>query len=433
MSTNKLTVIKKNDPLWGKGQAQSQPSTSSNTVSPTVSPSNAQTLQPPKKTITVTPKGGQTKVINSSGPGTQHSTQQSTQQTPQVTNGVPSPPPMLSDYQQQISTANDLLDRSEGRATIHGVQKPYGAHARKEHVGRKGLELESRNKKYDGAYLNKYEQNKSLAMAMSTNKGKSNWQNSKKPEGLFDSYDQPKLTPWMTSPIVRNVEKTGTTKSGKPIYDHFNAKISKASGKFTQDNGMKEGRRVQTLFGTDHVRLPKPLPGGQVPSSVLKLGGINKQAKGQLRPTTTEVKGSVASDTLGSNSETLPSTQGGLTARPELGKVIDPPKQHEPVGESTNAPSPTPLSTEVNEAPSTQPTDVSGEVNQLTEGGGTEVGTPSEGLSTDKTVENTPTVQQPPLTTTPIKPTNTPTNTPKKQPGKPKFKEVKGNNRRKKN
>ena len=420
MSNNLLTVIKKSDPKWGQGQtqAQPQPSSSTNTVSPTVSPSNAQTLQPPKKTITVTPKGGQTKVINGSGP--------SPQQSPQGTNGVPSPPPMLSEYQQQISGANDLLDRSEGRATVHGVQKPYGAHARKEHVGRKGLELESRNKKYDGAYLNKYEQNKSLAMAMSTNKGKSNWQNSKKPEGIFDSYDQPKLTPWMTSPIVRNVEKTGTTKSGKPIYDHFNAKINKASGKFTQDNGMKEGRRVQTLFGTDHVRLPKPLPGGQLPSSVLKLGGINKQAKGQLRPTTTAVKGSVASDTLGSNSETLPSTQDGLTARPELGHVVDPPKQHEPVGESTNAPSPTPLSTEVSEAPSTEPSSQNGEVSQLTEGGGNEVGTPSEGLSTDKTVENTPTVQQP--LPAPTKSTNPP----KKQPGKPKFTVVKGNNKKKK-
>ncbi len=82
----------------------------------------------------------------------------------------------------------------------------------------------------------------------------------------------------------------------------------------------------------------------------------------------------------------------------------------------------------MNEAPSTQPTDFSGEVNQLTEGGGTEGGALSEGPPTNKTVEPTPTVQQTPPTTT----TTTSTNPPKKQPGKPKFKKVKGNNKKKK-
>ena len=97
MSKNTVSVVRRSDPKWGKGGQQSTSPTK--TTSPTVSPQNAQTIQP------------------SPSP--------------------PAPPrPGLSPVQQQISDAHSLLERSEGRSGTNGVIKPYGAHARKEHVGR---------------------------------------------------------------------------------------------------------------------------------------------------------------------------------------------------------------------------------------------------------------------------------------------------------
>lgn len=381
MSKNTVSVVRRSDPKWGKG---GQPSTSpTKTTSPTVSPQNAQTIQP---------------------------------------SPIPKAPPRpgLSPVQQQISDAHSLLERSEGRSGTNGVIKPYGAHARKEHVGRKGTELESRNKQNDGAFLNTYEQDKALAMMLNTKKGKNTWNQSNVEGGKFDnSLPMSKLTPHMTAPITRQVRK-----KNDGTYEHFNAKVTGLAGKFTKDTGMKEGRRVQTLFGMQSTPLPKPLPGGTAPTDRVRLNSITDTTK--LRKTDTQVKGSMASDTIGSNAELLPRTKDGTTARPELGKVVDPPKVHEPVGESTNAPSPTPITSD-------EGTSVSSDTNESevvsdTEGGGTEVGgVPSEGVSTDKQVESggqTETVTPTPVTTT---------KTVVQQPGKQQYKKPKSKNNKKNN
>jgi hypothetical protein len=375
MSKKSITVVKKSDPSWGKGGKTTAPTTSSTTSSPTVSPQNAQTIQP---------------------------------------SPVPKAPPRpgLSPVQQQISNAHSLLERSEGRSGTNGVDpNAPGAHARHEHVGRKGSELESRDKQNDGAFLNNYEQDKALAMTLNTTKGKNTWSQSNVSQGKFDnSLPLSKLSPHMTAPITRQVRK-----KNDGTYEHFNAKVTGLAGKFTKDTGMKEGRRVQTLFGMQSTPLPKPLPGGQLPTTKVSLNGINEGNLNDLRKTTTQVKGSMSSDTIGSNAELLPRTKDGTTARPELGTVVDPPKVHQPVGESTNAPSPTPITSDEGSSVSSDTTE--GEVVSNTEGGGTEVGgVPSEGVSTEKQVENTvPDVVQPtPKVTAPSQP----------KKSKKKFKQV---------
>lgn len=377
MSKKSITVVKKNDPGWGKGVQQGAPPQKKGPV-PSPTKSNAHVIQLPssKKKKKKKQNNGNNGSSNTGGGGKQLNTVKK----PFVPKPPPDPTlaPNLAPWQDQLSYAGDLLGRSEGRSGVDGVTGKWGAHARKEHVGRKGDELESRGKFKDGAYLNEYEQNKSMAMALATQHGQSVWGKSGHANGEFSSFAQPKLTPWMTQPIVRNAQKIGQDENGKPIYDHYNAKVNEASGKFTQDTGMNEGRRVQTLFGTGVERLPKPLPGGQLPTSKVSLSGINEGNLQDLRPTTTQVKGSMASDTFGSNEEVLPSTQDGITARPALGKVTGPPEVHQPVGESTNAPSPTPITT-----------DEGSSVSSDTEGGGNLVGgEPSEGVSTDKKVES---------------------------------------------
>ncbi len=384
MSKKTVTVIKKSDQGWTNGGKNTPPSTK---PSPTVSPQNAQTLQPPP---------------------------------------IPKAPPMpgLSPVQQQISDAHSLLERSEGRSGTNGVIKPYGAHARKEHVGRSGSELESRNKQNDGAFLNTYEQDKALAMMMNTKKGKSTWNQSNVPQGKFDAnLPMKKLSPHMTAPITRQVRK-----KNDGTYEHFNAKVTGLAGKFTKDTGMKEGRRVQTLFGMQSTPLPKPLPGGQLPTSKVSLDGIKEGNIKSLRPTETQVKGSMASDTIGSNAELLPRTKDGTTARPQLGTVVEPPKVHEPVGESTNAPSPTPITSDEGSTVSSDTNE--SEVVSDTEGGGTEVGgVPSEGVSTDKQVESGGQAET--LTPTPVSVPKTKTVV--QQPGKKKFKQTATKKTKKKN
>jgi hypothetical protein len=248
-----------------------------------------------------------------------------------------------------------------------------------------------------------YDQNKALAMMLGTSDGQAaqNTAKTQKGEVVETDMPKPKSKPWMTSPLVREVRKNtdGT-------YEHYNAKVNKATAKFSKDTGMAEGTRVQTLYGSDVTPLEKPLPGGTAPKDRVRLDSITDT--GKLRPTDTVVKGSVASDTIGSNDETLKVGEDGLTARPALGKVVDPPKVHTPVGEG---------STTSTELPSTGSDTVEGEVSQDTEGGGTEVGgVPSEGVSTEKQVENTvPDVVQPtPKVTAPSQP----------KKSKKKFKQV---------
>jgi hypothetical protein len=374
MSKKSVTVVKKNP------QAQGTQTTPKPSTSPTVAPKSAQTIQP---------------------------------------SPIPKPPPLpqlVDPITKRIQSMGDYLDRSEGRAGPSGTStssKNPQAHARAEHSGRTGAQLESRGKEVDGAFMTPYDQNKALAMMLGTTAGHNAQQSAKTKKGEVVETGMPKPTakPWMTSPLVRQVKK-----NTDGSYEHYNAKVNKSTAKFSKDTGMTEGARVQTLYGSDVTPLEKPLPGGTAPKDRVKLDSITDI--GKLRKTTTEVKGSVASDTIGSNYETLAPSEDGLTARPTLGKVVDPPKVHEPVGESTNAPSPTPITSDQGASLSSDTAE--SEVVSDTEGGGTEVGgVPSEGVSTDKQVESGAQAE----TVTP-----TPVTVPKPkavvhQPGKKKFKQ----------
>lgn len=397
MSKKTVTVIKKNDPGYGNGKksGNQQPKP---TTAPTQSKTSAHTLQPQKNTPPPQPKKKKKKnkkKNNSNSPKPISPVKK--QQQPKL----PPDPTLvenLGSWPELLSSAGDLLDRSEGRAGDDGVSGKWGAHARKEHVGRKGDELESRGKFKDGAYLNDYEQNKSMAMALATQHGQSTWDKSNHSAGEFSTFAQPKLTPWMTQPIVRNVERTGFDSNGKPIYEHYNAKVHEASGKFTKDTGMNEGRRVQTLFGTGVERLPKPLPGGQVPTSKVSIDSISS---GSSDSTSGVDSSSIASSVNGQKLRKTnspykdPNAKLGVSSdtpqdvTPSNEPQTTPPVEHQPVGESTNAPSSPPITSDEGSKVSSDTNE--GEVVSDTEGGGTEVGgVPSEGVSTDKQVENTP-------------------------------------------
>lgn len=402
MSTKSLKGIKNNGSGHGNGKKLVNQQTTP-TTAPTQSTSSAHKLQPPKNTLPLQPKKKKNNKKKKK-PNNQKNTNSPKPISPVKKQQQPKLPPdptlvqNLGSWPELLSSAGDLLDRSEGRAGDDGVSGKWGAHARKEHVGRKGDELESRGKFKDGAYLNDYEQNKSMAMALATQHGQSTWDKSNHSAGEFSTFAQPKLTPWMTQPIVRNVERTGFDSSGKPIYEHYNAKVHEASGKFTKDTGMNEGRRVQTLFGTGVERLPKPLPGGQVPTSKVSIDSISS---GSSDSTSGVDSSSIASSVNGQKLRKTnspykdPNAKLGVSSDtpqdliPSNEPQTTPPVEHQPVGESTNAPSPTPITSDEGSSVSSDTNE--SEIVSNTEGSGSDVGGANkEGPSSEKQVENTP-------------------------------------------
>ena len=267
----------------------------------------------------------------------------------------------------KISAMGDYLDRSEGRGGVSGTavsKKNPAAHARAEHVGRGGAALESRGKAVDGAFMTKYDQDKALAMMLSTSAGAAAQASAltKKGEVVDTNLPKPADKPWMTAPLVRQA-----VRQADGSYEHFNAKVNRATAKFSKDTGMAEGARVQTLYGSDVTPLPKPLPGGTAPTDRVQLDSITDTAK--LRKTTTEVKDSTP-----------------------LGRVVDRPKAHAPVASDARV-----ASTGAGATDTAQ-----GEVVAETEGGGTEVGgVPSEGVSSDKAVELAPAPAEAPVPAAP--------------------------------
>ena len=190
-----------------------------------------------------------------------------------------------------VAQAHSLLDRSEGRAGPSGASasaKNPPAHARAEHTGRTGAALESRGKDHDGAFFSPYDQDKALASALA-NGGAADQTAARSTKGVVNEHDvsAPAAKPWQTAPLVREVEK-----QPDGSYEHFNAKVNKATAKFSKDTGMAEGSRVQTLYGSDVTRLEKPLPGGTAPATPVSLSGITDT--GKLRKTNTVVKDSSA-------------------------------------------------------------------------------------------------------------------------------------------
>lgn len=205
---------------------------------------------------------------------------------------VPKAPPAPSASPATPSAqAHSLLDRSEGRGGPSGTStsvKNPPAHARAEHTGRKGAALESRGKDHDGAFFTPYDQDKALASALA-NGGAADQTAARSTKGVINEHDvnAPAGKPWQTAPLVREVEK-----QPDGSYEHFNAKVNKATAKFSKDTGMAEGSRVQTIYGSDTTRLEKPLPGGDLPASPVRLDGPTDT--GKLRKTDTVVKDSSA-------------------------------------------------------------------------------------------------------------------------------------------
>jgi hypothetical protein len=211
--------------------------------------------------------------------------------SPVVSTVPKAPAPPSASPATPIAQAHSLLDRSEGRAGPSGASasaKNPPAHARAEHTGRKGAALESRGKDNDGAFFTPYDQDKALASALA-NGGAADQTAARSTKGVVNEHDvsAPAAKPWQTAPLVREVEKQpdGT-------YEHFNAKVNKATTKFSKDTGMAEGSRVQTIYGSDTTRLEKPLPGGSAPATPVSLSSISDT--GKLRKTDTVVKDSSA-------------------------------------------------------------------------------------------------------------------------------------------
>jgi hypothetical protein len=155
MSKKSVTVIKKNDPGYGMGQQTQAPVTKS----PTVPQQNAQVLQPPP---------------------------------------IPKAPPLPTSTDPvmgRIKAMGGYLDRSEGRAGPSGTStsvKNPPAHARAEHSGRTGPQLESRGKDKDGAFMTPYDQNKALAMMLGTSDGQAAQNTAKTQKGEVVETDMPK-------------------------------------------------------------------------------------------------------------------------------------------------------------------------------------------------------------------------------------------------
>ena len=201
---------------------------------------------------------------------------------------VPKAPPAPSAAPATATDqAHSLLDRSEGRAGPSGTStsaKNPPAHARAEHTGRSGAALESRGKDHDGAFFTPYDHDKALASVLA-NGGAADQLAARSTKGVVNEHpvSAPSAKPWQTAPLVREVEK-----QADGTYEHFNAKVNKATTKFSKDTGMAEGSRVQTIYGSDTTRLEKPLPGGQVPATTVRLDSPTDT--GKLRKTDTVVK-----------------------------------------------------------------------------------------------------------------------------------------------
>ena len=205
---------------------------------------------------------------------------------------VPKAPPAPSAAPATaIQQAHTLLEASEGRGGASGTansKKNPPAHSRAEHTDRSGAELESRGKAKDGAFFSPYDQDKALAGVLA-NGGASDRQAARSSGGetAERSVSGPASKPWQTAPLTREVRQ-----QPDGSYEHYNAKVNKATTKFSKDNGMSGGTRVQTIFGSDSTPLEKPLPGGDVPTSALRLDSITDAS--QLRKTDTVVKDETA-------------------------------------------------------------------------------------------------------------------------------------------
>jgi hypothetical protein len=178
---------------------------------------------------------------------------------------IPAPPKGGMPQQSPLKKAATFLDQSDAK----------GGHNRSQHVGKTAAELKGRNLSTATSYLSKADQNLATKSAMASPQfgatknavamGKNNNKIAVKTP----------TTGGRLQPIVKVVVKNpnGTTST-------FNAKASETTTVLKKGPG---GVRAQTTFAEKGQALPKPLPGGKVPTSKVAINKIGEGAQGQLR------------------------------------------------------------------------------------------------------------------------------------------------------
>lgn len=180
--------------------------------------------------------------------------------------GIPKAPPMPKPSTSTTnSSARGFLNKSDTQGGHNSL-----------HVGQTANQLTARNKSTATSFLGKADQNMAARSTMNST-GAQNTRN-QVANGKMNN-KQAVTVPQSggrLSPIAKVAIKD--PKTGKT--DTFNAKVT--SSTMVLKKG-PQGVRAQTTFAETGTRLPKPLPGGQVPNSKVAIGAIGPGAQGQLR------------------------------------------------------------------------------------------------------------------------------------------------------
>lgn len=202
---------------------------------------------------------------------------------------IPPAPAMAPRQRTLPEQAHGVLEKSEA----------LGGHARKEHDGNDHAYLDGRGKKVATSFMSTYDQDKSFASFMQAGAGSTYLGTKNQPtktvkkgknkgkvipaNDIHDgdaSYEtERKAKGWGTTPLARVSEQ-----QSDGSYKHYNAKVKGGFAKFIHEGGQT---RAQTFFPNDYEKLEQPLPGGDVPDSVVQ-GDTIEDVKGQLRKTTTD-------------------------------------------------------------------------------------------------------------------------------------------------
>lgn len=163
-------------------------------------------------------------------------------------------------------SAGEFLDKSDQQ----------GAHNRSKHVGQTAQQLKGRNIPTATTFLGKSDQNMAARSTMSS----PSFSQTKGQVAVGKNNNKKAITVPQSggrlSPIAKVAVKDPVT--GKT--DVFNAKVTSTTTVLKKG---PQGVRTQTSYPVTGTVLPKPLPGGQVPTSKVTIGAIGPGAQGQLR------------------------------------------------------------------------------------------------------------------------------------------------------
>lgn len=188
------------------------------------------------------------------------------------------------------ASASQNLDSSDSMKLKKGAPQP---HNRSEHVGKTGQYLSNRvqNQVQDlknqgkkvpatkmvSSYLGKADQNMGARSTLNTPKA----QNIRTDLAKGKNVKDPTVSAPQTGGRLKPIAKVAVmdTKTGK--VDTYNAKVE--SNKMVFRGNSPGTLRSQTSYPDKVTPLPKPLPGGQVPTGKVNIGAIGPNAQGQLR------------------------------------------------------------------------------------------------------------------------------------------------------